>query len=63
MNGEAVTVGSVWRSRDKRDRGLAVTVLRVTSTRVQIQRHRKSWVRPDRFHSEYAPLLTERRTG
>lgn len=48
--------GSRWRSRDPRDNGLVVTVLRLESSRVQIQRFRKSWVRRDRFQREYEPV-------
>jgi len=45
--------GQVWRSRDKRDDGLNVTVISVEPDRIQIQRFKKVWVRRDRFVSSY----------
>jgi hypothetical protein len=58
-----VTVGSVWRSRDPRDNGLTVTVLRVESSRIQIQRYRKSWVRRNRFRFDYEPVAASGTDG
>ena len=46
-------VGEKWRSRDKRDDGLLVTVLGVTDTHVHIKRFNKTRVRRDRFMKEY----------
>lgn len=49
--------GDTWRSRDKRDEGLTVTVLAVDDPHsggfVYIKRFRKSRVRYARWHSEY----------
>jgi hypothetical protein len=53
---ELPRVGDVWRSRDKRDEGLEVTVLEVLYPRpgyVRIQRYNKTLVRLSRFHRDY----------
>lgn len=49
--------GQKWRSLDSRDDGLTVTVLRVESRRIQIQRFNKSWIRWDRFHKAYEKVV------
>jgi hypothetical protein len=48
-----IVPGQRYRSRDPRDEGLVVTVLRVEPTSIRIQRNRKSWVRLDRFLKDY----------
>lgn len=48
MTESIVRVGQVWRSKDKRDGGLTVTVLQVgnqwSADFVQVQRLRKTWI-------------------
>ena len=50
---QKIEVGQVWRSRDKRDGGLRVTVIGVSETHIRIQRYVKTRVRRDRFKHDY----------
>lgn len=45
--------GDVWRSRDPRDDGLTVNVLRVENDRVYIQRFNRTSVALRRWHFDY----------
>jgi hypothetical protein len=56
-----VEIGQVWRSRDKRDEGLTVTVIGFTQDHVHIMRLRRSKVAKRNWHSQYEPLTAGRR--
>ena len=51
--------GERWRSRDKRDDGLIVTVLDVANGYVRIQRFRKTTISLARFRRDYIGPLEE----